>query len=240
MLISHPNRYFNPRSLTGATFIRHILEPHIFKFQSTLPYGSDFKFFELFFFTPLFQSTLPYGSDLHVCNGWKISQNFNPRSLTGATLIFLIPGMGILFQSTLPYGSDPLHSPVQIFLILFQSTLPYGSDAQNPEKYQSQDISIHAPLRERRGYPVQISHFVLISIHAPLRERPKSPVTVIHSRQFQSTLPYGSDCNIITDFSPCPDFNPRSLTGATAGCSWWRRRSLISIHAPLRERPFST
>ena len=81
------------------------------------------------------------------------------------------------------------------------------------------------------------------------------------AKQFQSTLPYGSDGRPKRFTAAAVNFNPRSLTGATiahASCSAavnisihapLRERqvaynassssSSISIHAPLRERPFS-
>ena len=117
---------FNPRSLTGAT-------PHgpIYRrpgiFQSTLPYGSDLLLpvllhrYEisihaplrerLYYITPtnrqsLFQSTLLYGSDASTAINSAVPSNFNPRSLTGATLAPCAPGILLGFQSTLPYGSD--------------------------------------------------------------------------------------------------------------------------------------
>ena len=76
---------------------------------------------------------------------------------------------------------------------------------------------------------------------------------------FQSTLPHGSDLTIslshgiVTNFNPrsltgatfyavfpCWHwryFNPRSLTGATSNSNLWFLVTLISIHAPSRERP---
>ena len=162
--------YFNPRSLTGATS-GHKLYHLIFKFQSTLPHGSDRKQ----------TSLLP------------LQHYFNPRSLTGATLLlqgfFQCPCISIhapsrerlsphphnpgisRFQSTLPHGSDVpahlLHRDFDNFnprsltgatkssnrsttIVLFQSTLPHGSDVQKftPDLIPC-TISIHAPSRER-------------------------------------------------------------------------------------------
>ena len=120
--------YFNPRSLTGATAIcllvynisaisihaplrerqsRHPEACCWYRFQSTLPYGSDSedilmaRYNEISIHAPLrerqlkpkllcrwliFQSTLPYGSDaIHLVKQSK-NTNFNPRSLTGATI----------------------------------------------------------------------------------------------------------------------------------------------------------
>ena len=64
-LVVH-GRYFNPRSLAGATRI----------FNSTNS------------ITALFQSTLPCGSDRSVFAQFAPSCNFNPRSLAGATCLF--------------------------------------------------------------------------------------------------------------------------------------------------------
>ena len=98
-------------------------------FQSTLPHGSDSLMLIATFSTYLFQSTLPHGSDLRSYRryfGSRISihapsrerpavysiyvldiNDFNPRSLTGATLYgSFVWGAGSKFQSTLPHGSD--------------------------------------------------------------------------------------------------------------------------------------
>ena len=118
----------------------------------------------------IFQSTLPYGSDIRYraansCkrisihaplrerNGYSatpsIDTHFNPRSLTGATRCIVIICSYFLFQSTLPYGSESdicaLTEPGK-----FQSTLPYGSDQPYKSCPPDGNISIHAPLRERR------------------------------------------------------------------------------------------
>ena len=80
----------------------------------------------------------------------------------------------------------------------------------------------------------------------------------VPSLLFQSTLPYGSDIHRIITSNGMKNFNPRSLTGATHDCicryetyqyfnprsltgatfmvSYFSYSSLISIHAPLRER----
>ena len=107
-----------------------------------------------------------------------------------------------------------MHQPAQ----RFQSTLPYGSDAAK----------------------LAVLHFVAISIHAPLRERPSSQsslwgqiyfnprslagATEMHKAareviKFQFTLPCGSDA--LQVFSTALSV-------------------VISIHAPLRERPART
>ena len=55
-------RYFNPRSLAGATSTLPLLQVLI-GFQSTLPRGSDLNFACSRLVFCLFQSTLPRGSD---------------------------------------------------------------------------------------------------------------------------------------------------------------------------------
>ena len=52
------------------------------------------------------------------------------------------------FQSTLPYGSESSRQK-HYTINLFQSTLPYGSDKRKDVRDKEQQISIHAPLRER-------------------------------------------------------------------------------------------
>ena len=98
-----------------------------------------------------FQSTLPCGSDAApYCMIYHCS-NFNPRSLAGATVDFILPSLIIVFQSTLTCGSDagrcsalpavPNFNPRSLAgatcafsagcqpVPAFQSTLPCGSDA---------------------------------------------------------------------------------------------------------------
>ena len=56
--------------------------------------------------TMTFQSTLPHGSDKVRTDIVKMQLNFNPRSLTGATLQRQLLLTNFEFQSTLPHGSD--------------------------------------------------------------------------------------------------------------------------------------
>ena len=118
-------------------------------------------------------------------------------------------------------------------------------------------ISIHAPSRERQDFPLICDKFGHISIHAPSRERPAAEIQAEGGREFQSTLPRGSDLTFSTANSSASYFNPRSLAGATGGLLlssiFIRFQSTlprgsdknmmpltpivgISIHAPSRER----
>ena len=76
------------------------------QFQSTLPHGSDFDLAAHCRCEELFQSTLPYGSDAKPVLLYSRTSDFNPRSLTGATIAATARNTILLFQSTLPYGSD--------------------------------------------------------------------------------------------------------------------------------------
>ena len=141
---------FNPRSLTGATTaLVHalrgsrisihapsrerlkIFEPRngMIAFQSTLPHGSDTGSAFAAVNLRRFQSTLPHGSDLILQRVYNIIDNFNPRSLTGATGL---QGLELKQQAI------SIHAPSRErlssilapqILQIFQSTLPHGSDA---------------------------------------------------------------------------------------------------------------
>ena len=123
-------------------------------------------------FTQQFQSTLPHGSDrLHyIMSAQRLISihapsrerrlyrrvqeknftDFNPRSLTGATIDAV---------ALYPDGSISIHAPSRerLFLVLYSTGLIL--------------ISIHAPSRERQLIAYFTAHFSSISIHAPSRER---------------------------------------------------------------------
>ncbi len=106
-------RYFNPRSLTGATLGYTLQHNGQIDFNPRSLTGATF-ITPLFILFILFQSTLPYGSDNYYPVIRIHIRNFNPRSLTGATAQFALLSYHAKFQSTLPYGSDqilyhPLH-----------------------------------------------------------------------------------------------------------------------------------
>ena len=163
-----------------------------------------------------FQSTLPCGSDRHRIYSFPAHQNFNPRSLAGATK---------RGPSYLHFLCISIHAPLRErpkTIVVSNITI---------------DISIHAPLRERLLDPLETQLQQKISIHAPLRERRNIIKYTMRAGKFQSTLPCGSDrkrmqlrLNAIPFQStlPCGSdfifkgrykngqyFNPRSLAGAT-------------------------
>ena len=76
-----------------------------------------------------FQSTLPCGSDLRLRSPYSPQQNFNPRSLAGATLLIV---------KRIKFSHISIHAPLR---------------ERHTARYilkKTTGISIHAPLRERR------------------------------------------------------------------------------------------
>ena len=173
--VNDRERHFNPRSLTGATFLFFFWFFCYIIFQSTLPHGSDDKPPVDRVIAVQFQSTLPHGSDLRSPYSPQQRKHFNPRSLTGATaLLERAPPMRDIsihapsrerlqaILSYIPSRFISIHAPsrerLKIFeprnsVITFQSTLPHGSDYYLMDKEQlHRFISIHAPSRERHRF----------------------------------------------------------------------------------------
>ena len=120
--------YFNPRSLTGATYkVTHFMHNRVISIHAPSrerPGSISAAFFNLVYFNPRSLTGATYipsssitaslnfnprsltGATGGVVNGYNFVVYFNPRSLTGATLKYIKP-IGIVgFQSTLPHGSD--------------------------------------------------------------------------------------------------------------------------------------
>ena len=120
--------HFNPRSPEGATAMTITAAMTLYRFQSTLPGGSD--------------STIPASP----CT----REDFNPRSPEGATLQPRHPRHDLQISIHAPRRERP--RPCRVFLSrhIFQSTLPGGSDHLHSPSSSLEPISIHAPRRERR------------------------------------------------------------------------------------------
>ena len=78
--------------------------------------------------------------------------------------------------------------------------------------------------------------FTLISIHAPLRGRRGEMRNNNYTDEFQSTPPCGGDWHPGIRRRAPYHFNPRPLAGATRCTGQGLSRDAISIHAPLRGR----
>ena len=75
-----------------------------------------------------FQSTLPYGSDFEISIVTVPADDFNPRSLTGATENPVINPWGEKISIHAPLRERPEPICRRRRCDGFQSTLPYGSD----------------------------------------------------------------------------------------------------------------
>ena len=98
---------------------------------------------------------------------------------------------------------------------IFQSTLPRGSDISD----------------------IKLNSNPVISIHAPSRERQMAVDGVFVLDDFQSTLPRGSDHISLSRHHNITLFQSTLPRGSDAGYNLFRSPTLISIHAPSRERP---
>ena len=184
---------FNPRSLTGATQRYHAFTK---SFSISIHAPLRERLICSVMVTPLnrFQSTLPYGSDFLIVKILVKSVNFNPRSLTGATslhrdhLQLFFISIHAPLRERLSYRCSMPSSRVN-----FNPRSLTGATIRNTSLYSSHPISIHAPLRERHKANDWAIRCVHISIHAPLRERRMVTILLELLHSFQSTLPYGSD-----------------------------------------------
>ena len=142
-------KYFNPRSLAGATLSGWQLM-QAFLFQSTLPRGSDrwsadelataaisihapsrerlSPTTNLSTFASIFQSTLPRGSDNTARKRPCCNSHFNPRSLAGATSSSSVQTRMSSISIHAPSRERPSISSRHANILSFQSTLPRGSD----------------------------------------------------------------------------------------------------------------
>ena len=207
-------------------------------FQSTLPHGSDAYDLSDYLINTAISIHAPSRERRQLFNSVKLAgiisihapsrerrrrgkmlwttSDFNPRSLTGATLV-----------------TDDVLDKIQ----KFQSTLPHGSDTHARRPADRAGYFNPRSLTGATHYKLFKCWIISISIHAPLRERPQLESEKKNALLFQSTLPYGSDGYIkhlasIIDISihaplrerhrqlsafgiSVQHFNPHSLTGAT-------------------------
>ena len=117
---------FNPRSLTGATPAPGECEFR-YEFQSTLPHGSDLKQ-SIGSARGAISIHAPSRERRSNSFAYIIICDFNPRSLTGATIFFCF---------TIKFFMISIHAPSR-------ERLCQDTDASNRVH-----ISIHAPSRER-------------------------------------------------------------------------------------------
>ena len=126
---------------------------------------------------------------------------------------------------------------IEIGAFRFQSTLPYGSD-----RFLSFLKSLFLVFQSTLpcgsdSIRINAAEFILISIHAPLRERPTLHNITSYLPNFNPRSLTGATRAAKLQCTRLHNFNPRSLTGATQGAQIIRNAFIISIHAPSRERP---
>ena len=143
--------YFNPRSLTGATLSCGELKPLV---GISIHAPSRERQISLLSTacSPRFQSTLPHGSDLVAVGIDQTADNFNPRSLTGATSVRLM--LGILAAISIHAPSRERHitlfSKGLISEYFNPRSLTGATSFNKIKEFILWLISIHAPSRERR------------------------------------------------------------------------------------------
>ena len=163
-------------------------------FQSTLPRGSDRYFDYEAFARDLFQSTLPRGSDKQQAEISDFSDNFNPRSLAGATEQRLTLGASLIIS---------IHAPSRERLAGVDK-VSYD-DNFNPR-------SLAGATSFRQGSYMINGYFNPRSLAGATQRLLIVKLVLL----FQSTLPRGSDLSLIVKGWRLKNFNPRSLAGATA------------------------
>ena len=229
-------RYFNPRPLAGATsFLRYSVWRGVISIHA------------------------PLRGRLSCLGGVLYLINFNPRPLAGATggvvMVDLITLISIhaplrgrlllfrpaictaLFQSTPPCGGDKLSSSPTLTLLRFQSTPPCGGDDHYRNKTSDQSNFNPRPLAGATPQQYGCSPHAVISIHAPLRGRRSPNAGHAYNVRFQSTPPCGGD--LINN--PPPQrrkFQSTPPCGGDIQGRSTRYPQAISIHAPLRGRPY--
>ena len=168
----------------------------------------------------------------------RSAADFNPRSLTGATLTLPYTRSVIAISIHAP-SRERLYGPaLTAWKKHFNPRSLTGATHKAKDAPTWENISIHAPSRERPQNPTLLLSTATISIHAPSRERRSTFAAVGQSivtfqstlphgsdqgrsssalapKVFQSTLPHGSDLRNDININPVRNFNPRSLTGAT-------------------------
>ena len=167
---------------------------NLFQFQSTLPCGSDIDMFRTGKYNRISIHAPLRERRANKTDGIAKTNNFNPRSLAGATCTTVLPwSFTIAFQSTLPCGSDFLvfnHFSASWY---FNPRSLAGATHDNSKiRFLCCGISIHAPLRER----LHINQIILHSSHFNPRSLAGATATgksTSGRTKFQSTLPCGSD-----------------------------------------------
>ena len=127
----------------------------------------------------------------------------------------LLDKVSMLFQSTLPRGSDRGAMDSVLNMMRFQSTLPRGSDVL---RMIFSNYARHFNPRSLAGATTSIKH-------------------LMSTQRFQSTLPRGSDIFSVEGAYIMVEFQSTLPRGSDVAEEKRLHETIISIHAPSRERP---
>ena len=117
------------------------------------------------------------------------------------------------FNPRSPYGERPSGTPSESICAYFNPRSPYGERLLQPgRQHNPQDFNPRSPYGERPTSKAAIQAMQNFNPRSPYGERRTKDTQKTRAERFQSTLP---------------------LRGATAPSRSYRRRSIISIHAPL-------
>ena len=83
---------------------------------------------------------------------------------------------------------------------------------------------------------IPMTALFIVSIHAPAKERRSLLKPKTQTEVFQSTLPRRSEANALKHSNIINRFNPRSREGANKKFIMGGTPSVVSIHAPAKER----
>ena len=142
--------------------------------------------------------------------------DFNPRSLTGAT---------VKLPTVWQYSTISIHAPLRERQLCTDDSVIRVR------------ISIHAPLRERL-WSLKLQGSCSNFNPRSLTGATPGSTSLPSLTTFQSTLPYGSDMLVTAWFVMLLLFQSTLPYGSDGYLSSdWTMGNHISIHAPLRERP---
>ena len=130
------------------------------------------------------------------------------------------------------------HTKTKLHLNQFQSTHPWRCDPTFHLMWPWNQVSIHAPVKVRLSETTYSPSISIVSIHAPVKVRQQANNKQITTNKFQSTHPWRCDSNWLPFYRSFVCFNPRTREGATFMFKINNDKDTVSIHAPVKVRPF--
>ena len=162
--------------------------------------------------------------------------DFNPRSLTGATSLFLVCSLVTDISIHAPLRERHFSYPAYQFNQNFNPRSFTGATERRRQDLHPDHYFNPRSLTEATRDLRALISTTPISIHAPLRERHFSYPAYQFNQNFNPRSFTGATERRRQDLHPDHYFNPRSLTEATRDLRALISTTPISIHAPLRKR----